>query len=147
MFGLESAKLLSAHLVDALVPVILVELFDLTVRERQPSRDVFPAVADVRLDGDHVVERELFDARAQLLHVLRHRPVLRLRPGSLGLRRRVIVRRIMIHVAYVTRPRADLHPVRVDDVVVDDVRALRCKSNFVDLERPIDLTKRRYLSS
>lgn len=113
---------LDIHLVDTLMPVILLELIDLPVRIREPSRDIPPSVPNVYLDNEHVVEPEFFLARAQFLHVLGHRPVLGFR-----LRLRRVIRRVLIYIAYVTRARADLHPIRVDYVVIYNIRALRWK--------------------
>lgn len=111
------------HLIDTLMPVVLLELIDLPIRIWESSRDIPPSVPHVCLNNEHVVEPEFFVARAQFLHIFGHRPILRFR--SLRLRR--IIRRILIYIAYVTRARADLHSIRVDYVVINNIRALRWK--------------------
>jgi len=119
------------HLVDTLVCIILFELVDLPIRVRESSRDIPPSVPNVCLNNEHVVEPEFLFTRTQLFHVLGHWPVLGFR-SRLGLRR-IIVRRVLIYIAYVTRARTDLYSIGVDYVVIYDVRALRCKK--IDLLR------------
>lgn len=114
------------YLIDTLVLVILLELLNLPVRIRESPRDVPPSVSDMRFNNKHIVKCELLSTRAQLFHVLRHRSMLGLRPGGrFWLCRGCVVRRILIYIAYIARPWANLHSVRIDDVVIYDVRALR----------------------